>query len=92
MGLHNQGNLNEAEKYYRAILSKDPEHIDALHYLGVIAFQVGQNTAAIELINKSLAKNASNASALGNLGNAYQGIDEFGGRQTISQSGRGSFA
>jgi tetratricopeptide (TPR) repeat protein len=78
MALHSQGNLNEAEKYYRAILSKHPEHIDALHYLGVIAFQVGQNTAAIELITKSLANDASNAAALGNLGNAYQGISEFG--------------
>jgi tetratricopeptide (TPR) repeat protein len=78
LGLHNQGNLNEAEKYYRAILNKDPKNFDALHYLGVIALQVGQNTAAIELINKSLASNASNASALGNLGNAYQGNNEFG--------------
>lgn len=77
MKLHNQGNLREAEKYYRAILSKEPKHVDALHYLGVIALQFGQHGAAIDLISKSLASSPNNAAALGNLGNAYQGINNF---------------
>ncbi|MFT5838265.1 MAG: tetratricopeptide (TPR) repeat protein [Flavobacteriales bacterium] len=77
MRSHNQGDLKEAEKNYRAILSLDPKHIDALHYLGLIAFQVGQNSAAIELINKSLATHYNNAPALGNLGNVYQEVNNY---------------
>jgi tetratricopeptide (TPR) repeat protein len=75
--LHNQGNLHEAEKYYLAILNIESEHIDALHYLGVISFQLGRSLSAIKLINKSLASHSDNSPALANLGNIYQEINEY---------------
>ena len=34
---HNAGNLQEAERAYRAILQIQPKHPDANHNLGVIA-------------------------------------------------------
>ena len=39
---HTAGQLAEAEVLYREILEFSPDHPDALHLLGVIAYQVGQ--------------------------------------------------
>lgn len=39
--LHQNGRLQEAEQAYRAILTTNPNHPDALHLLGVLAFQAG---------------------------------------------------
>ena len=70
LGLHHHGagRLNEAEALYRQALAKDPESIDALHFLGVIALQRGAPSLAIELISKALSRNAANAPAHNNLG------------------------
>src|SRR5437867_2056217 len=35
------GNLQQAEQIYRAILQVDPYQVDALHLLGLIAYQLG---------------------------------------------------
>ena len=40
---HGDGDLSEAEELYGKILQADPNHAVALHLLGVIAHQVGEN-------------------------------------------------
>ena len=67
---HRAGRLSEAEAAYSEVLSVDPENIDALHFLGVIAYQRGEHGRAEELISRALSRNASNAPAYSNLGNA----------------------
>lgn len=52
---HQRGDLQQAEQLYRQVLSQRPDHAHALHYLGVVAHQVGQHAAALDLINRSLA-------------------------------------
>src|SRR5579862_3985322 len=52
---HRAGRLHEAEKIYRQILAQQPRHAEALHLLGVIAYQVGQVDAAIDLLRQALA-------------------------------------
>ena len=51
---HQAGHLGRAEALYRKALEKDPDHPDALHLLGVIAYQSGQIGSAIELIERAL--------------------------------------
>jgi tetratricopeptide (TPR) repeat protein len=51
---HQEGNLFQAENIYRQILSFDPHNADAYHYLGLIAYQVGQSEIAEELIRKAI--------------------------------------
>lgn len=79
MQLHREGRLAQAEAAYRAILAEQPENVDALHLLGVVAFQTGRNELAAELIGRSLSLAEPNAAAHSNLGNvrAAQGrLDE----------------
>ncbi len=34
--LHKRGNLDEAETRYRSVLRRQPDHPDALHFLGLL--------------------------------------------------------
>ena len=67
---HREGRLPQAESGYRDILQIDPENVDALHFLGVLAYQRGEHQKAEELISRALRVNDSNAPAHNNLGNA----------------------
>jgi Tfp pilus assembly protein PilF len=69
---HRAGRLAQAEGAYREVLAADPENIDALHFLGVIAYQRGRHDQAEQLISRALLRNPSNAAACSNLGNALQ--------------------
>jgi len=66
---HRAGRFAEAESAYRELLASDPNHIDALHFLGVIAYQSGKYELAAESISRALSLNASNPPAHSNLGN-----------------------
>jgi len=69
---HDAGELTEAESLYRQLLAADPDSIDALHFLGVIAHQRGDHAHAVELISAALAHYDANASAHNNLGCALR--------------------
>jgi len=67
---HQAGRLPEAESAYRQILRVDEQNVDALHFLGVVAYQRGEHGKAEELISRALQLKDSNAPAHNNLGNA----------------------
>ncbi|MBT6274912.1 MAG: tetratricopeptide repeat protein [Chromatiales bacterium] len=69
---HRAKQLPQAESLYRQILQVDPNQTNALHLLGVIAYQVEQYDVAVELINKALATKPDYVEALNNLGRALQ--------------------
>ena len=56
---HQAGRLQQAEAIYRQILRVAPNHPDALHLLGLIAHQTGNNEIAVELISKAISVNPS---------------------------------
>jgi len=68
--LHQAGRLREAEAQYRQLLALEPRNPDALHYMGLLAYQAGIFDVAVRLIGDSIAVNADNAAAHVNLGNA----------------------
>jgi Tfp pilus assembly protein PilF len=51
---HQAGRMAEAERGYRAILKERPDHVDALHYLGVLLHQRGGNEDAANLLDRAL--------------------------------------
>jgi predicted O-linked N-acetylglucosamine transferase (SPINDLY family) len=72
LGLHQAGNLAQAEQIYRQILQANPRHADALHQLGVVAHQVGRQQAAIQAISQAIALQPGAAIYHNNLGEAYR--------------------
>jgi protein O-GlcNAc transferase len=52
---HQQGFLDQAAQLDLKVLSREPEHADALHLLGVVAHQQGRHAQAIGLIRQALA-------------------------------------
>ncbi len=73
---HQAGRLAEAERCYRAVLAAEPNHPDAIHLLGVIAYQVRQWRPAVELIARAIALRPDVAMYHNNLGNALRGAGE----------------
>lgn len=76
MEQHQQGNFSQAEALYRQILQHEPSHPDALHFLGVMAYQLGNYPAAIQLINQALASSPS-AAMYSNLALVFQAQGDF---------------
>jgi len=68
---HTAGNFPEAERFYRQVLVSVPNHPGALHHLGLLAHQVGQNDVALKLIQRSIAMLPTSA-AYSNLGEVYR--------------------
>ena len=54
LDFHKKGNIVEAEQQYKKVLTKNSNHFDSLHLLGVINSQKGNTQEAIYLIKKSI--------------------------------------
>jgi predicted O-linked N-acetylglucosamine transferase (SPINDLY family) len=65
---HQAGRLAEAERIYRQVLARQPNHPEALKLLGVLAAQVGNSDAGIELIRRAIRIKSDDAEAHNNLG------------------------
>ncbi|MGO9922519.1 MAG: tetratricopeptide repeat protein [Isosphaeraceae bacterium] len=62
------GNLRQAETLYRQVLEVDPEHVDALHLLGVTSTQLGQHEQAGEYLLRALKLRPEKPEVHNNLG------------------------
>jgi predicted TPR repeat methyltransferase len=71
---HQAGNLEQAEAGYRKVLERNPDHADANHFLGVIAFQVGMAEQSLDLIAKAIGISPEKAIYHCNLGNSLQAL------------------
>jgi len=68
---HQAGRLAEAKALYTRILAQQPRHADALHFMGLLACQIGQREAGITLMRESIATHPSPI-YYNNLGNALR--------------------
>ena len=75
--LQNAGRLGQAEPLYREVLRRSPRHFDALHSLGMLAFQAGHAQAAADLLAQALAVRPEEAGAHGNLGYVLHVLGRF---------------
>ncbi|TAM54051.1 MAG: tetratricopeptide repeat protein [Paraburkholderia sp.] len=69
LALQQAGRFADAAFVYRQILAADPNHADALHLLGLVAYHNGDYAEAIEWIMRALNQRESEI-FYGNLGNA----------------------
>ena len=72
------GRGEEAEGIYREILGRDAGHPEALHFLGLLFHQRGENEKAIEWIGRSIEADGEAALFRNNLGNVYFSMERFG--------------
>ena len=77
VAFHQAGDLDQAESCYRKVLDEFPEHPDALHYVGVIAFQRRDFSGAVAHIDRAIrvllqAGHQVPAAYYANLGNAHK--------------------
>ena len=66
---HKNGDLAQADKHYKEILSLNPAHHEALHYSGLVARQQERMQDAIELLQRAIKSDPADAMCLCNLGN-----------------------
>jgi Tfp pilus assembly protein PilF len=68
LALHQQGQLDEAEPLYRAVLQAEPDHFNALNNLGLLLAQRERLEEALALTRRAAALDPPNAETLANLG------------------------
>jgi predicted O-linked N-acetylglucosamine transferase (SPINDLY family) len=74
---HRADRLSEAERIYREILGDTPYQQDALHLLGVVAHQTGNNDEALRLVRLALQVDAGQATFHNSLGAIRQAMGDL---------------
>jgi predicted O-linked N-acetylglucosamine transferase (SPINDLY family) len=74
---HQGGHLLQARGAYQEILKMAPGHFDALHLLGVTAYQMQNALEAVNLIGRAIEINPGNAGARFNMGAALQELGQL---------------
>jgi tetratricopeptide (TPR) repeat protein len=77
IALHQSGALEQAARIYQTILERDPHQADALHLLGLVAYQKKDPHRAIGLISQAIAVNPNVAAFYSNLAEAYRGTGQL---------------
>jgi protein O-GlcNAc transferase len=70
--LHKAGRLAEARALYEQLLAREPHHPDALYYLGILRSQLGDQTAAVEMLRRAIALRPTVARYHNDLANALK--------------------
>jgi len=69
---HAEGELQEAERLCRRILALDPDQVEMLHLLGMIAAETGRSAEAVEWIDRAIALNGEIPAFHYTLGRAFE--------------------
>jgi tetratricopeptide (TPR) repeat protein len=72
---HKRGDRDAAKALYEGLLRIHPGHHDALHLLGVIAYETCNHDLAVRLIRQALETYEANPAAHANLGLALQALE-----------------
>jgi Flp pilus assembly protein TadD len=86
---HQAGQFSDAQQFYYHALALDPDHVDSLHYLGVLRHQMGDSEQALALIEQAIRLDPRNAEChhnigliLGGLGRTDEAIEHY--RQAVT--------
>jgi tetratricopeptide (TPR) repeat protein len=74
---HRAGMLSKAQEIYEQTLVSQPDHVDAMHLLGLIAYQTANFDLAEHLIQGAISLNPNNASYHSNLGNVLKASQKY---------------
>ncbi len=74
---HQLGRLQEAGRIYQSVLTRNPNHPDALHLLGVVVHQLGQHQQAAQLISRAINLRPSAAAYYANLAEVWRALGQL---------------
>lgn len=74
--LHQQGELSQAEALYKSLIATNPQHANAIHYLGVIYHQNGKHQLAIDTIAQAIKISPNSSDYVSNQGLAYKALKQ----------------
>lgn len=72
--LQQQGELARAAALCRQLVDAQPDHVDALHLAGILAYQNRQPLRAIQWLRRAIQTNAADASVHATLGQVLQSM------------------
>jgi tetratricopeptide (TPR) repeat protein len=75
--MHQTGQLASADRLYRQVLAREEQNADALHLLGVLRHQQGDQAKAVELICKAIALRPNVAAFHANLAETYRALGQL---------------
>jgi protein O-GlcNAc transferase len=89
VALHQAGHLDAAQAAYQQILAITPGDSNALHYLGLVAFQKKNYAESVALIEQAIAIHSETPAFFCNLGNAHMRLSHYEpARQAYQQACR----
>lgn len=74
---HRSGNVQDADRYYTAILKVNPEHPDANHNMGVLANDIGKTSEGLPFFKQAIASNPKVAQFWLSLINAFIKLNNY---------------
>ena len=80
---HKAGNVQEADRYYTAILKAQPKHPDANHNMGLLAVGLGKMQEALPFFKTALEANSTVAQYWLSYINALIKIDRIADAKTV---------
>ena len=78
---HKAGQVQEADRFYTAILKAQPKHPDANHNMGVLAVSVGKIQAALPFFKTAMEENPTTAQFWISYINALIKLNKLSNRQ-----------
>lgn len=75
--MHQSGQLSTAAQLYQQILTHDRDNVDALHLLGVLRHQQGENRLAADLIGRAVILQPNLAVFHNNLAAVYRALGQM---------------
>src|SRR5438128_8361679 len=75
--LHRVGELGQAEQLYRLVLHHEPGNAEAMHGVGMIAYQVGKPEVAVEWMGRAVAHRGDVAIYQNNYAEALASVGRF---------------
>ena len=77
LAFHQTGQLAQAQEIYEEILAIQPNNAEALHLLGIIAYQTQNHQRAVDLIYQAVTLFPDNAAYYSNRGLAQHGLNKY---------------
>ena len=74
---HQKGQLSGAARLYTAVLEHQPNHFDALHFLGLLNYQQGHFGEALRCIAAALRSNSRSVEGLANQGLVLHALGRY---------------